>query len=458
MIAITNVIDVSVSIAPVGLGAYNVNNVGLFTEDQFLVNPDEDAYRVYVSPQAVGDDFGTDTETYDQAIAFFSQTPNVLNGGGALIIFPTNTNADGVISGFTIGETGNGYHVNDTLTVVQSGGAGGTIKVLTIDDTGSVLTAALLTGGTGYATEGGLATTVSPSGGTGCQINITSVSDAESLADAINRVKDLIFFCGIISTFLPSGADRKTLADVIQSYGNKIWLLPSATSADIGGVFSDIKVAGDYATRCLYYSTSALDSRLFAAAYAGRGFSVNFAASNGTLTMNLKQLTTILPDEGITQTIYTNCKTAGVDCYPSFAGVPDVASNGANKFFDQVYNLIWFVTSIQVAGFNALAQVGSKIPQTEPGMTVLKSAYRGVCDLAVNNAYVAPGAWTSPETFGNQQDMLSNILQRGYYIYSTPVNLQSKADREARKAPVVQIAIKEAGAIQSSSVIVYINP
>lgn len=456
MIAITNVIDVSVSVAPVGLGAFNVNNVGLFTTDQFLSNDDDDEYRVYVSPQAVGEDFGTNTETYDQAIAFFSQTPNVLNGGGALIIFPAENASNGVISGITVQAAGSGYHVNDVLTI--AGGTGGTAKVLVISGTGQVLQIALLTGGSAYSTGTGAATTVAPSGGTGCTINITSVENIETLGDAIIRVKDLIFFCGIISTFLPSGSDRKTLADEIQSYGNKIWLLPSATEADIAGVFTDIKNAADYATRCLYYSTAALDSRLFAAAYAGRGFSVNFQASNGTLTMNLKQLATIDPDEGITQTLYSQCKTAGVDIYPSFGGVPDVASMGANKFFDQVYNLIWFVTSIQVAGYNALAQVSGKIPQTEPGMTVLKSAYRSVCELAVNNAYVAPGTWTSPETFGNQQDMLGNIIQRGFYIYSAPVSQQSKAAREVRTAPVVQIAIKEAGAIQESSVIVYINP
>jgi len=137
-------------------------------------------------------------------------------------------------------------------------------------------------------------------------------------------------------------------------------------------------------------------------------------SANGTLTMNLKQLATIASDGGITETVKGNCQTAGVDCYPSIGGVSEVLSFGANQFFDEVYNLIWFVGALQVAGFNLLAQTGGKIPQTEPGMSLLKSAYRAVCDQAVLNAYVAPGTWNSAEIFGNPSAMLSNILQVGY--------------------------------------------
>ena len=54
--------------------------------------------------------------------------------------------------------------------------------------------------------------------------------------------------------------------------------------------------------------------------------------------------------------------------------------------------------------------------------------------------------------------MANNILNVGYYIYSAPVNLQNTADRVARKAPLVQIAIKEAGAIHSTGLVIDINP
>ncbi len=193
------------------------------------------------------------------------------------------------------------------------------------------------------------------------------------------------------------------------------------------------------------------------AAYAGRALSTNFSGSNTTQTMQLKTLTTILADSGLTQTLYTAAQVAGVDVYASFEGVPKVACSGANRFFDQAYNLGWIVGALQVAGFNALATSSNKVPQTEGGVATLKTAYRRVLEQGLSNAYIAPGTWTSSDTVGNQEDFLRNILERGYYIYSSPVALQPVSDREDRKAPLIQIALKEAGAIQSSSVLVNIN-
>lgn len=372
MIDLTNFVTVSVSQSGMGLGEFNVNNIALFTSEAFLVNPDGDVFRSYKNAAQIGVDLGTTSEAYAQAVAVFSQQPNILAGGGELIVIP-------------------------------------------------------LVGGT------------------------------EALGTAIARTKDLVSYCGILSTAHPSGADRKTLADTIQAYGDKIYFLPSATYADVAGAFTDIQEAGDTRTRCLLYLTSALDSRLFAAAYAGRGMSVNFDGSNTALTMNLKQLVTIVADEGITQTYFNAAEAAGVDCYPSVNGRASCTSFGANGFFDDVYNLIWLVTQMRVTGFNTLAQTSTKIPQTEPGMSLIKSAFRSICEKAVRNGYVAPGSWNSSDWFGNQEDMINNILERGYYIYSEPVNLQSQADREARIAPLVQVAVKLAGAVHSINVLISIN-
>lgn len=90
-------------------------------------------------------------------------------------------------------------------------------------------------------------------------------------------------------------------------------------------------------------------------------------------------------------------------------------------------------------------------------MSLLKGSFRKVCEQAVKNGYVAPGSWNSAEWFGNQEDMINNILERGYYIYSQPVNEQSQANREARISPTIQIAIKLSGAVHSINVLLTIN-
>ena len=90
-------------------------------------------------------------------------------------------------------------------------------------------------------------------------------------------------------------------------------------------------------------------------------------------------------------------------------------------------------------------------------MNGLKSAYGAVCDRFVRNGVIAGGSWTSSETFGDPEIFKQNVLESGYYIYSTPITLQSASEREQRKAPLAQIAIKRAGAIHTSDVIVLIN-
>lgn len=281
----------------------------------------------------------------------------------------------------------------------------------------------------------------------------------ESLADAIARSSSLVQYFGILSTKDYDAEEVAAAAAVVQTL-NKILFVVSNDAADIAadGSFHDIAEAGYDKTRCLaYLSDTTEPAKVMAAAYAGRALSTAFEGSNTTSTMHLKDLVGITADPTMTQTQLNLCEACGADAYVNIAGVAKTFTSGANKFFDQVYNRCWFLGALEVAGFNALAKVSTKVPQTEPGMTILKGAYRLVCDRAVRNGYVAPGAWNSADRFGDVEAMLRNIEEVGYYIYSLPVNQQAQTEREERKAPLVQIAIKEAGAIHSSNVLVYIN-
>lgn len=281
----------------------------------------------------------------------------------------------------------------------------------------------------------------------------------EGLAAAISRADSLVQFFGILSTKDYDSEEIAAAAAVVQTM-NKMLFVVSNSASDIAatGSFYDIAEAGYDKTRCLaYLSTTTLDAKRMAAAYAGRALSTAFEGSNTTSTMHLKDLVGITADPSMTQTQLNLCQACGADAYVNIAGVAKTFTSGVNGFFDQVYNRCWFLGALEVAGFNALAKVSTKVPQTEPGMTILKGAYRLVCDRAVRNGYVAPGAWNSADRFGDVEAMLRNIEEVGYYIYSLPVNQQAQTDREERKAPLVQIAIKEAGAIHSSNVLVYIN-
>lgn len=371
-LAITNVVDVSVIAAQTGIGQYNTSNLALFTTE----TPDpvfDDGFKIYLEPTEVAEDFGSNSQTYKMALAVFSQQPNILAGGGYLVVIPLEV--------------------------------------------------------------------------------------SENLDEAIVRTQDLVQYFGLMSTQIESQVDMLAAAAVVQALNKIAFFVQKASASIETGGSIDLLRTGDFTqSRGLYYGSSTdADALGMMAAYAGRALSVNFSGSNTTITMHLKDLTGVQPDPSMTQTLLNKALAAGADTYPSIQGVPKVFCSGANSFFDQVYNLRWLVGALQVAGFNYLAQTGTKIPQTESGMDGLKGALRNVCEQAVTNQYSAPGRWNSPVTFGNQPDLLLNVAQRGYYIYSLPISQQLQVDREARKAPLVQIALKEAGAIQKAFIQVNIN-
>lgn len=371
-LSLSNVINISVAQAPLGLSAYNTSNVALFSDE---ANTLVDDYKIYKEPTEVGKDFGTSSDTYKMALALFSQAPNILANNGYLVIIP--------------------LEASETLDV------------------------------------------------------------------AIARTAAQVHYNAIICNYIELEDEVLDTAAVVQAL-NKIYLTVQRASASVEpttGLLDKIRAGGFNKTRGLYYGVATdTEAVRMKAAYTGRAFSTVFSGSNTTSTMHLKDLATILPDPTMTQTLFEKAKAAGADIYASFQGLPKVYSMGANMYFDQVYNLNWFVGALQIASFNFLAQTSTKIPQTENGMDGFKGAQRAVCVQAVTNQYSAPGEWNSPITFGDQAEFLENIRQFGFYVFAEPIASQSQVDREARIAPLVQIALKEAGAIQSGTIIINVNP
>lgn len=380
---LSNVINVSVISPGLSLGSPNMSAVALFSQETPSGWSGGQTYALYTDATQVGTDFGANSSAFAIATALFSQTPNILTGGGYLVIIPR----------------------------LQS-----------------------------------------PS--------------LESTEAAMIRMADTIFFEGVlIDEEMDSQATAfANLSNYCQSV-KKIFGYASSVISNLqpGSMLDLVRTAGNTYTRCFYYGNALLNgasvqqTQMFAGAYLGRGMSTDFTGSETAATMNLKALATISPDQTIGETQWALAKAAGIDIYPSTSGVPGVQSFGANEFFDQVYDRAWFGFQLAVDGFNYLAQTSTKIPQTEDGIIGLQNAYAATCAQAVRNGYLAPGAWTLSTKFGNPADLVRNVADFGYYLYHTPVALQSPADRNARKAPLIQIAAKEAGAVQSSNVIVNVN-
>jgi len=292
------------------------------------------------------------------------------------------------------------------------------------------------------------------------QLIVFPQGSSETLTNAIVRCSALAFFGGALwCGYAPLDAEVIAAAQTCQSL-KRMLFVSSYLSASLSGagLFKTISDERLTQARMFLYTLGASQARVAIAAYASRLMSTNFEGSNTCQTMQMKDLVGVDVDTGINQTIANSCSTVGVDIYASIAGLPKCFSYGGNDFSDNIYNLNWLAFALEVAGFNAIATTSTKIPQTEPGMAILKGAYINVLQQGVRNGFIAPGKWNSPVRFGNPGDLDSNTLEQGWYIYSTPITLQSQTAREDREAPLVQIAVKYAGAIHSSSVIVQINP
>lgn len=484
----SNIINVTITNTPSGLTRKNVNSLALFTQDAPIISED---YGIYISASQVAAQYGTSSKTAQMANAIFSQSPNILSGGGRLVIIPmlaavsatrgkfATANLSANLAGIIAVSSGDIKITVDAQTAQNLTGLDFT-DVTTWAGVCDVINTKLLNataspdanGFTVYSKQTGSASSVAMaavSGGTGTNLagasyfnsaggtaTAGSNSSGETILQCIARTDGMVGYVPIISTLDIENAIADDTADAIQALDHMLFLSYASTYA-IAGIGTTIANAGDIKTRVLLYTPSLDDANLMKAAYAGRGCSVEFTGSNTSQTMNLKQLATIDPDPGITQTIYDAAEDAGVDLYVSYDGVPSVYSTGGNDFFDNPYSDLALKFFLTTAGFNYLRQTNTKVPQTEPGMNGLKNAYAQVLEQFVRNGCVAPGSWTSSETFGDPEIFRNNVLLYGFYIYSLPIVLQNSTDREDRIAPLVQIAVKRAGAIHKGNVIVLVN-
>lgn len=478
----SNIIEVSLQGEAQGLAVPNVNTVALISSELPVWAGSQD-YAIYKDPNSVAQDFGSNSIAAAIAQAFFSQNPNPLQTQGYLAIIPrlqsvaipANLQIQDVnFQAKTAGTGGNAITVQYTTGAPAAGQEVVTVisNAITIQIASGATTAADIVAAVLLSTDAsalvlasvfGIASNRQTAPVTVANLTGGSASGTETVQDAMIRTANEVYYFGVLIDFVPT-APFATLPAYISGL-DKMLFVATNTKADFqpGGITAAFASKNQNNVRGLYYNDGLnQDTINFAAAYVSRGLSVNFDGSLTAFTMNLKQLVGFTPDTTLTQTDLNTCQATGVDIYPPFGfqgltATGNLYTSGANGFFDQIYNQFWLKFALQVAGFDFLAQSNTKIPQTETGMNGLKNAYRTVLQQAVSAGVAAPGAWNSSVVFGNIQNLVTSVAAIGYYVFSQPVAQQAEAARIARIAPLVQIAVKMAGAIQSSAVIVQVN-
>ncbi|WP_336792478.1 DUF3383 family protein [Pantoea anthophila] len=277
----------------------------------------------------------------------------------------------------------------------------------------------------------------------------------ETLAQAITAVLQFTnwYGLGIADEDDLTPAEITATAAAIQASSlSRVFAVTSADSGIIDSasttdVASTLKAAG-YSRTFVQYSTK---SKYAALSAFGRAFTVNFTGNNTTITLKFKT------EPGVTYETLTSAQAAAVDAknanvYVYYANDTAILQQGVmsnGDFFDERHGLDWLQNYVQTNLFNLLYTSTSKNPQTEAGITRLLTNVEMSLDQAVSNGLVAPGVWNGGDI---GQITAGDTLTKGYYVYAQPLSSQAQSDREKRRAPLIQAAIKLAGAVHYADV------
>lgn len=499
MANISNVINVA--LIPEGQAAArdNMNVICLMTSDTNVLSSAE-RYRLYTDAASVATDFGTDSDVSSYANAVFGTTPNAINFGGSLVIgyhraadetvaasaaslvspqlaestlIPqlqaiSDGSFDIDVDGATVSVTGLDFRTVTTLEDIAtlldsevSGITGATVSIdnlklsIVSDTTGvtSLLTVAS-TGSTGTFV-GNLLEIATGSGATLTQGDASSVLSAETKLAGLTAVKSEVNIKGVCFIDAVLDAEVPDLAEYVQANSMLMYNVFSGSGyldIDATNPVWTVKLTGQDSFRMLY---SKAGNRKLAATYMARAHTVNFNAENSAMTMNLKELAVAAED--YTQTEITAAYNVGLDLYTTIKNTAIVLTSPANDFVDNVYNLIAFVDAVETDLYNLLKLTGTKIPQTTRGVNQLIDQAEKTTRGFVRAGVFAPGTWSSTDSFGDITTFKRNISEFGFYWLAGSLADQPQADRQLRKSPVLQGAVKNAGAIHKVDVIINFN-
>ena len=494
--SITNIINVA--LIPEGQAAArdNMNVVCLMTSEQGVLSSAE-RFRAYRSAQAVEADWGTASAVSQYAATFFGTQPNAVNFGGSLIVGYYRGQAETVpatsatLHGVQLSEPStlqtlntvdNGSFIVEVDGVEQTVASLDFRTAISFDDVAEIIDTEL-TGATFEHVNGRFILTSSTTGATstlgyftpegagefigdilalsdGSGASLVQGADEEVLAvedklEGLSAVKAEVNFKGVC--FIDRVLDAEVPTIAAWAGANSVLVYNVFSGSTYLEVSTDnpvwqVRLASQNEFRCLY---SKAGNRKLAVTYMARAHTVNFNAENTAITMNLKTLS--VPAEEYSQTEIDSAYRVGLDIYTSVKDVPVVLTSPANDFVDNVYNLIAFVDAVQTDMFNLLSLTGTKIPQTRRGVQQLVDQGEKTTRGFVRAGVFAPGTWSSPDSFGNIEVFNRAIEEDGFYWLAGSLADQPQSDRQERKSPVLQAAVKNAGAIHKADVIINFN-
>jgi hypothetical protein len=233
-----------------------------------------------------------------------------------------------------------------------------------------------------------------------------------------------------------------------------VYFLQSSTSgikSNTGGnLFATSKTSAYKRSHGLFSSSAHAAANILGYAMGKASFN-----ANSNFTLKYKTLPGATP-EVLTTTEVSNIEGNNGNIYVTRGQSTAMYEQGvqfSGDFFDQRLGLDMLSSDIQTNVINLLLQNDS-IPQTEGGMSALRTVVGQACQRSVDRGFLAPGTW-------NGSNILTLVkgdpLGKGYVVMSDAISAQLQADRDARKAPNIYACVKLAGSVHSVAITVNVN-
>lgn len=201
---------------------------------------------------------------------------------------------------------------------------------------------------------------------------------------------------------------------------------------------------------CAFYHTS--DKYLHMSA-AATMLAVKFEGSKTVKTMKFKQAPGVASDN-FDLTVVNKAKKLGINVYTYFGSTPMLTEGttiGKYRYFDEIHWLDWLVDAVQKNVFNALISNPNQYALTDLDVAKLLARVKEVARTGVRNGGAAPGVWRI-DGFGSLQR--GDFLEDGYYAWADSVANLTDTEVDQRSAPTMYLAIKRAGAVHRSDIII----
>ncbi len=480
-LSISNVVNVQVNLSPLAAATRNFG-AALIVGTSPVIDVSE-RIRTYSSSELtdIATAFGSTSPEYLAAVAFFGQSPQPssvqigrwiqsaasgqLKGAILTTAQQQMSNFTSIASGaFDITIDGSVVHVTavDLSAQVNLNGVASQVTAALQSKgactwNGSQFVITSVTSGTTSTVTNATETELTKALGLASGTTAVGGAPAETLPEAIAALIDYpSWYMAVLAAPAESDAIVSAAQTIEAANPRRLFAITTQDTTclnpqDTSSVGYLLSQAGLQRTLWVYSSSSPYA----AASVLGRMSTVNFGGSNTTITLKFKQLPGIAP-ENLTLSQANAISGNNGNVFVAYDNDTSILQEGimaGGWYIDERQGLDWLENYVATAVWNLLYGAG-KVGQDEVGSTELVATVSQALEQGVTNNLISPGVWN-----GSGFGALSrgDTLSTGYYVYIQPMAEQSQADREARKAPPIQCAVKLTGAIHFVDVTINVN-